>query len=110
MATIPTNTRCARLLTSARRPLLLQRHGSRRDGVEIPAQLVHLTLELAVDDQQVDHESGQVHGEDDREDEWIGNPDPEVQRESLHPGVPLRAMGDGRHETDRDQREDDETP
>src|SRR6266705_1482407 len=78
--------------------------GARGDGVQVAAQRIHIALKAAVDDEQADDISGEIHDEDDREDQVIRRPNPEVQREALHSGIELRAVHDRREQQYGDRR------
>src|SRR5205823_1656181 len=62
-------------------------------------------LEAAIDDQQAHDVSGKVYHEDDREDQRIRHPDPEVQSEPLYAGIEPRAVDDGGEQQHRDRHE-----
>src|SRR5207247_6300019 len=56
---------------------------ARGDGVQVPAQRIHATLELDVDDQQ-DHEvRSKLHAKHDRDNQRIWEPEPELMSETL---------------------------
>src|SRR5712671_4842246 len=79
--------------------------GARRDGVQVAAECIHVALKTAVDDEQPDHVRRQVHDEDDRENERVRDPDPEVQGEALHARIEPGAIDDRREQQHGDRRE-----
>src|SRR2546426_976330 len=93
--------------TDAGMPALrrLEVGGARGDGVQVAAERIHVALKAAVDDEQADDIRREIHDEDDREDQRVRRPDPEVQREALHPGIELRAIHDSREQQHGDRRE-----